>query len=220
MVCLVKNMAFKIYSILLCLCLFCWQNISAQNAVTQYGLNDTLLHEAVVYNGDTIESKTLENISLYARLSAAQMSAAAKYNRLRNAVYVTYPYARRAGGVMNEINAKLTGVTNSDERKKYIRSRESELKKEFTEPLTNLSIYQGKVLMKLINRETGNDCYEIIKEYRGGFTARCYQTVAFFFNSNLKQPYDASKDDALIEKFVMEVQRMYGYSDLRKSRTM
>jgi hypothetical protein len=65
--------------------------------------------------------------------------------------------------------------------------------------------------MKLINRETGNNCYEIIKEYKGGFTARLYQTVAFFFSSNLKQPYDPTGEDAQIEKIVQEVQRMYGY---------
>jgi len=67
--------------------------------------------------------------------------------------------------------------------------------------------------MKLINRETGNNCYEIIKEYKGGFNARVYQTVAFFFNSNLKQSYNAKADDALIEKFVKEVQRMHGFVD-------
>ncbi|MEP6712568.1 MAG: DUF4294 domain-containing protein, partial [Ferruginibacter sp.] len=187
---------------------------------TQYGINDTILHQAIVYNGDTLEFKTLDNVYFYARLSQAQSNALAKYNRLRNAVYVTYPYARRAGSVMNEINLRLTNILKVEDRKKYIKSRETDLKKEFTDPLTNLSIYQGKVLMKLINRETGNNCYEIIKEYRGGFTARFYQTVAFFFNSNLKQPYDAANDDALIEKFVMEVQRMYGYSDLHKPKAM
>jgi len=97
--------------------------------------------------------------------------------------------------------------------KKYINSREKELKKEFTDPLTNLSVYQGKILMKLINREThGHDCYNIVKELKNGFTARFWQTVAFFFGSNLKQPYDATGEDAEIERFVKEVQRMYGYS--------
>ena len=185
-------------------------------AQTQYGINDTIVHEAVVYNGDTIEAKTLDNIFLYARLTEAQMNNKAKYNRLRNAVYVTYPYARRAGIIMNDINAKLVSIPLKEERKKYIHSREKELKKEFTTPLTNLSVYQGKVLMKLINRETGNNCYEIIKEYRGGFNARLYQTVAFFFNSNLKQEYNAVADDAVIEKLVREVQRMHGYQDFLK----
>ena len=185
-------------------------------AQTQYGMYDTIVHEAVVYNGDTIEAKTLENIYFYSRLTEAQMSSQAKYNRLRNAVYVTYPYARRAGIIMNDINAKLEAIPRKEDRKKYIHSREKELKKEFTTPLTNLSIYQGKILMKLINRETGNNCYEIIKEYKGGFNARLYQTVAFFFNSNLKQPYNAASDDVVIEKLVKEVQRMYGYQDIQK----
>jgi len=186
-------------------------------AQTQYGTNDTLVHEAVVYDGDTIEAKTLNNEFFYSKLTEAQMTAAAKYNRLRNAVYVTYPYARKAGIVMNEMNAKLATINQKAERKKYIQSKESILRKEFTDPLTNLSIYQGKVLMKLINRETGNNCYEIIKEYKGGLTARLYQTVAFFFNSNLKQPYDEKNEDAVVEKLVKEVQRMYGYKDIRKA---
>jgi hypothetical protein len=192
-------------------------NLSAQ---VQYGVNDTIVHEAIVYNGDTIELKTLANLFFHAQMTAAQRENAAKYNRLRNAVYVTYPFARRAGMVMNEMNEKLSGINGRSERNKYIKSKESVLRKEFTDPLTNLSVYQGKVLMKLINRETGNNCYEIIKEYKGSLTARFYQTVAFFFNSNLKQPYNAETDDAVVEKLVMEVQRMYGYKDIRKVEVM
>ena len=177
----------------------------------QYGANDTIVHTAIVYQGDTIESKTLEYVFLHTRETAATASARTKWNRLRNAVYVTYPYARRAGAVLNDMNLKMANMTEKSVRKAYIKSRENELKKEFTDPLTNLSIYQGKVLMKLINRETGNNCYEIIKEYRGGLLARFYQTIAFFFDTNLKQPYNPNGDDAEIEKFVLEVQRMYGY---------
>jgi Domain of unknown function (DUF4294) len=180
--------------------------VSAQTAS-----KDTILTYAVIYNGDTIEAKTLFDVTVYSRLTQNQINNNAKWTRLRNAVYVTYPYAKRAGGVLNDMNFKLSGITNKEARKAYIKSREKELKKEFTDPLTNLSIYQGKVLMKLINRETGNNCYEIIKEYKGGALARFYQTVAFFFDSNLKQPYNAAGDDAEIEKIVLEVRRMYGY---------
>ena len=186
------------------------------NAQTAYGVNDSIIHEAVVYNGDTIEAKTLSNLFIYSRMTEAQRAAAAKYNRLRNAVYVTYPFARKAGIIMNEMNARLASISDKQERKKYIKTKESVLRRDFTDPLTNLSVYQGKVLMKLINRETGNNCYEIIKEYKGGLTARVYQTVAFFFNSNLKQPYNEKNEDAVIEKLVKEVQRMYGYQDIRR----
>ena len=202
---------------------FCIVFLFANNPVvaqTQYGANDTIVHDAIVYNGDTIELKTLGNLYFYSKLNEAQKTAAAKYNRLRNAVYVTYPYARKAGIVMNEMNTRLASINDNSERKKYIHSKESVLRKEFTDPLTNLSVYQGKVLMKLINRETGNNCYEIIKEYKGGLTARLYQTVAFFFNTNLKQPYDEKDEDAVVEKLVKEVQRMYGYKDIRKIDAM
>jgi hypothetical protein len=180
-------------------------------ARAQLGHNDTIRVYAIIYNGDTIEAKTLPDVALTLRLTEAQRRAFAEWTRLRNAVYVTYPYAKRAGMVLNDVNAHLAHISDKAEQKKYIHSREKELRRDFTEPLTNLSIYQGKILMKLINRETGNNCYEIIKEYKGGLTARFYQTVAFFFSTSLKQPYDKNGDDAEIEKIVQEVERMYGY---------
>lgn len=178
----------------------------------QTGVNDTLKTYAVVYNGDTIEAKTLYAVDVFARIANANMEMRAKMTRLRNAIIVTYPYALKSGIILNEMNSVLAGVQDKSARKDYIKSREKELKKEFTDPLSNLSIYQGKVLMKLINRQTGNNCYDIIKEYKGGLTARLYQTVAFFFSSNLKQPYDAFGDDYEIEMILREVCRTYGYS--------
>jgi len=182
------------------------------SAHAQTGSKDTLRTYAVVYDGDTIEAKTLYNFAVYTHIRNADMATRAKMTRLRNAIIVTYPYAMRSGIILNDINARLANVTDKEARKNYIKTREKELKKEFTDPLSNLSIYQGKVLMKLINRQTGNDCYDIIKEYKGGFTARFYQTVAFFFSTNLKQSYDARGDDREIEMILKEVCRTYGYS--------
>ncbi len=177
----------------------------------QTGARDTLTTYAVVYNGDTIEAKTLYMVTMLSKISNANQASRAKWTRLRNAIIVTYPYALRSGLILNEMNAKLEGMTDKAERKAYIKSREKDLKKEFTDPLSNLSIYQGKVLMKLINRQTGNDCYDIIKEYKGGITARFYQTVAFFFSSNLKQPYNAAGEDYQMEMIVKEVCQTYGF---------
>ena len=195
------------------ICLFFVIIFTMKSSVSfaQTGPKDTILMGAVIYEGDTIPGRTLFPVYVYTHLSESSMSAYAKWTRLRNAVYVTYPYAKRAGAVMNDMNKKLATITDGSERRDYIKSKEKDLKREFTDPLTNLSVYQGRVLMKLINRETGNNCYDIIKEYKGGITARFYQTVAFFFNSNLKQPYDATGEDADMEKIVLEVCRMYGY---------
>ena len=185
--------------------------VKTEKIHAQFAVNDTIISYAIIYNGDTIEAKTLQDISLYRRLTDEQRRARAEWTRLRNAIYVTFPYAKRAGTIMNDINTHLADVNDKEARKKYIRSREKDLRKDFSDPITNLSVYQGKVLMKLINRQTGNNCYEIIKEYKGGFTARFYQTVAFFFGSNLKQPYDKDGDEKEMEKIVKEVERMYGY---------
>jgi hypothetical protein len=180
------------------------------NAQSRYGQNDTIITTAVVYEGDTIEAKILAGVYVWGK---SKFTAQQRWTRLRNAVYVTYPYAKKAGIVFNDIEKHIAGNPDKKFITKYINSREKELKKEFTDPLTNLSVYQGRVLMKLINRETGGtNCYDILKELKGGFTARFWQTVAFFFGSDLKQPYDARGQDAEMESIVKEVQRMYGYA--------
>ena len=174
-----------------------------------YGPNDTILVPAKIVGNELLSASTGEFVWVRAPMTPAMRRRMEEWTRLRNAVYVTYPYARRAGMIMNDMNAKLALLSGESQRKAYIQSREKELKKEFTQPLEQLSIYQGKILMKLINRQTGNNCYNIIKEYKGGFTARFWQTVAFFFDSNLKQPYDPKGDDRAIESIVEEVERMY-----------
>jgi len=174
-----------------------------------YGPYDTILVSATIYNNEIVPAHTMEITWVTAPMTPAMRKRMEEWTRLRNAVYVTYPYARKAGVIMNEMNAKLALITSEGERKSYIKSREKELKKEFADPLEKLSVYQGRILMKLINRQTGNNCYNIIKEYKGGFTARLWQTVAFFFGSNLKQPYDPKGDDQAIESIVQEVERMY-----------
>ena len=175
----------------------------------ELGPYDTIPVPAKVYGGEWLPSHIEEWVWVRAKMTPASRRRYEEWTRLRNAVYVTYPYARRAGLIINEMNAKLALLDKPSERKAYLESREKELKKEFSDPLEKLSVYQGKVLMKLINRQTGNNCYNLIKEYKGGFTARFYQTVAFFFGGNLKQPYDPKGDDQVIEGIVMEVERMY-----------
>jgi hypothetical protein len=170
------------------------------------GGRDTLYVPVVHYEGEYLPYRELENVYV-SKLNEAELAKAiAAYNRLRNAVYLTYPYARTAGVTLNDVAAQIQNMTKH-QRKAYIKSMEKQLKKEFSDPLENMSVYQGKVLMKLINRQTGNNCYDIVKEYRGGFSARMYQTVAFFFGSSLRQQYDANHDvtDRQIENIVKEI---------------
>ena len=187
--------------------------VACNTLFAQRGPNDTVKVYAVVYEGDTIPAGTLPDAVVKTKLLEKWRQYWAEWTRLRNAVYVTYPYAKAAGKVINEVNAALLNVSDKDQRKRIIKSREKDLKKEFADKLTNLSVYQGKVLMKLIFRETNNNCYNLIKEYKGGFTAGFWQTVAVIFGSNLKQNYEpaANENDHNIEIIVKDVERMYGH---------
>jgi hypothetical protein len=182
------------------------KQLFAQN--NQY---DTLRVEAYITpEGDTIPQSWLPTVQVAAVQTNALKNYWRNWTRLRNAVYVTYPYARTASKVIQSVNAQLANVQDEKLRKQIIKSREKELKREFADKVTNLSVYQGKVLMKLINRETGNNCYQLIKEYKGGLNAGIWQTVAFVFGSSLKQPYSPKGEDQEIEKLVLEVQKVYG----------
>lgn len=184
---------------------FCANAQSKPFSKPQWSVRDTILSDVIYYDSTWMPYKEMDNVFV-TNLPPDQLAKLLqKYNRLRNAVYVTYPYARTAGNTLRDVALHLEGLSKSS-RKEYIKSREKELKAQFSDPLTNLSVYQGRVLMKLINRQTGNNCYDIIKDYKGGLNARMYQTVAFFFGSSLKQDYDlADPTDRQIETIVKEI---------------
>lgn len=185
--------------------------IFSSSAKAQLSDVDTLKVYAFIVDGDTIPGGRLLDAHVNTRIHPYWKKYWAEWTRLRNAIYVTYPYAKTASRIMNDINIKLAGVTDKKLRREIIKRREKDLKRDFTDKLTNLSVYQGKVLMKLIYRETGNNCYHIIEEYKGGFTAGFWQTIAIIFGSSLRQDYEPDKKDRDMEQIVREVERMYGY---------
>ena len=187
------------------LCIFCCANARAQ---TRHGV-DTVAVSAIVVGGDTIPSITLRIVEVVDQLPKKFRKQREAWTRLRNAVYVTYPYAKMAARILKDVNSRLAAIHDKKERKAYLATIEKQMKAQFCDKLENLSVYQGKILMKLINRETGENCYEIIKELKGGFSARVWQTVAFFFGGNLKSEYDAEEDKD-IEAIVQEIEMYRG----------
>lgn len=203
---------------ILALGVLCTGMLYAQDTLTRgalpppqvLGPNDTI----TVYltrrdDGSWVPTSALPDVQINGKWPKHLRKKQREWTRLRNAVYVTYPYAQSASVVLREIQVSLATATSDKHRKAIIKAKEKELKDAFGDKITNLSIYQGKVLMKLINRQTGFNCYEILKEYKGGANARFWQTVAFFFGGNLKQPYNAQGEDAEMEGIVLEVERMY-----------
>jgi hypothetical protein len=196
-------------------------NTVKQVVKVEYGPNDTVFVKAMVINGELLGGREIGEVLIWGGNPKEAAKYWANWTRLRNAVYVTYPYARSAGVVMNDVNKHLENISGKAERKKYIKSREKELRAGFTDKVTDLSIYQGKVLMKLINRQTGNNCYEIVHEMKGGFTAGFYQTLMFFAGTSLKQGWNPKDDhfDKQIEEIVQEIDRMYYNYPVSQSTT-
>ena len=195
---------------------------SMEEVMKDWGPNDSLKKSAIWYGSTYYDFKMMpyneeENIWV-SNLSLAQLAKIkADWARLRNAVYVVYPYAKIAGETINNIRVQLQNINDKSARKAVIKAKEKELKKQFADPLKNLSVYQGEILMKLINRQTGNDCYEILKEYKGWFNTNIYQLTALFYGGNLKQQYNLSdKFDHQIEIFVREIDANWYNNPFRK----
>ena len=122
-----------------------------------------------------------------------------RYKRLVYNIKKVYPYARLASAKMYEINAKLEQVEDETERKRLMKIYEKNLRDEFEDELKNLTMTQGKLLIKLVDRETGQTTYEIVKQLRGSLSAFFWQSLAKLFGSDLKTEYDAEGEDKMIE---------------------
>jgi hypothetical protein len=187
-------------SIKLCIFIFaipflCW----AQEPIQENKPIQPIRVHAVIYEGDTIPSITLPLISCTTKRKFKNKKEAAKWTRLLYNVKIVYPYSILAAARLKEYDRILATIPNEKDRKKYMAKVEENLKKEFTEDLKNLTVTQGKILIKLIDRETGKNTYMLIKELRGSFSAFMWQSLAVLFNSTLKVEYDAEGEDKPIE---------------------
>jgi hypothetical protein len=118
----------------------------------------------------------------------------AKYNRLRHNVLRVLPYAMFARNRYEQLQRELAQTNSRREKRKLIKTFEKEIKTMFNKEIKNLTITQGGILIKLIDRETGNSSYDLLKEMKGGVTAFLYQNVARVFGNNLKNRYDPEED--------------------------
>lgn len=175
------------------------------------GINDTIRLGGIVMGNDTLPHIWLRDVWIYSKLTdeqrAARIAQRQAYNQLRRNVFTVYPYAVQAGFALQEIDSALTKIYSKDAKRVFKRRKEDQLNKEFKDRLENLSITQGQILVKLIARQTGKPCYQIIKDLKGGLNARLWQTVALLFENNLKNNYDPQGNDQDIEAIVQEIER-------------
>jgi len=121
-------------------------------------------------------------------------------------VKLTLPYAKLISSELNKTNKKLISLPDDKERKKYLSQYEKAVLKQYEPTLKKMNINQGKMLLKLIDRECNESPYELIKAYRGSLTAFFWQGVARVFGSNLKSEYDGNDKDKIVERIIILVE--------------
>jgi hypothetical protein len=184
------------------------------------GPHDTIILGAVKVGDEIFGMAYLDEVEIFGRYTDPKRKA--ELDRLRYNVFKVYPYAVTAAYLLDKVEKETSVRTNKKDRKKYLKNMEAEMKARFKDELKNLSMNQGQILVKLINRQTGRDCYSVIKEIKGGFNARIYQTTAFFFDNNLKNQYDPFGKDKDIEMIVREIEsrNYYQYQQHLRARKL
>ena len=126
-----------------------------------------------------------------------------EHERMIRAVKKVYPLAKDAARRLENLDAELEALELKRDRKAYTKALEDALTAEITPMLWKMTRYEGKILLKLIDRETNITVFGIIKELRSGFTAGFYQALARLFGNNLKLEYDPEGEDAVLEQIVL-----------------
>ena len=170
------------------------QNVDSLNLFKDY--------KQTIVNGDTIYIGNISPVYIVTPREFVDAKELQKYQRLVRNVKKVYPYAKLFSQKLKEINLNLSKIKSKRDKKAYLDSTEVQLRNQFEKDLVNMTVSQGKILIKLMYRETGNTSYELLKDMKGTFSAFFWQSVARLFGSSLKTKYDADGEDKDIEEVI------------------
>lgn len=161
-----------------------------------------------IYQGDTIPMLYLDVVRVNGYVCPLSEAEKKKYKKLIRNVKVTYPYAKQAGKLLDRYTVVLNNAKNDSQRKKIMKQAEKEIENKFGPTLKKLNRSQGKILLRLIDRETGSDSYALVKELRGSFRAAFYQALGKLFGYNLRSKYDPvnNSEDRIIERIIYGIE--------------
>lgn len=153
-----------------------------------------LMPTTVLADGERVPWVLLPGVHVYGKRRFASEQDRLDYRRLRYNVLRVLPYARLAHQKYDQLQRDLAVTSNKKEQKKLIKTCEKEIKEIFNKDIKDMSVTQGKILVKLLDREIGNSSFDMVKELRGGVSAFFYQSIARVFGHNLKNEYDIRQD--------------------------
>ena len=161
---------------------------------------------ADVYNGELIPSVTLKTIYVYPKMVFKNKRQERYYNRLVRDVKKTLPLAHEVRNAVIETYEYLQTLPDEKARSKHIKYMEKALKKQYMPQMKKLTFSQGKLLIKLIDRECNQSSFQLVKAFMGPLKAGFYQAFAALFGASLKKEYRPEEDDKLIERVVILVE--------------
>lgn len=159
-----------------------------------------------VYNGDTIPYVKLPTVYIFKPLKFKNKRQQMKYTKLVRDVKKVLPIAKEVNNIIIETYEYLQTIPTEKEREQHIKKVEKGLKEQYTTRLKKLTLSQGKLLIKLVDRQTNSTGYELVKAFMGSFKAGFYQTFASLFGASLKKEYDAEGEDILTERVILLVE--------------
>ena len=165
-----------------------------------------LLVPACIYQGDTIASLRLPTLYVFKPMVFKNKRKQQAYNRLVRNVKKTHPIAKEVNRAIIETYEFLQTLPDEKAREKHLSLVEKGVKEQYTPRLKKLTFSQGKLLIKLIDRESNSSSYELVKAFLGPFKAGFYQAFAAIFGASLKKEYHPEDEDALIEQIVLQVE--------------
>lgn len=186
-----KALRMKGFISLLCLMLLLAWRLEAQTVTLQPKPGE--LPAIIDEHGDTIPYVYLPSITIVSKRTFKGKRDEQRFNRLYANVLKAYPLAKAAGNRLRQLEAELATMPER-KHKAHIKATEDDLKRLYKQQLLNLTVSQGKILIKLIDRETSRTSYDLIKDFRGTFQAFMWQSLAGLFGTNLKTGYDTQED--------------------------
>lgn len=196
----------KRYSYIFTVLLFTFMAVSTATAQQKIVVHGGYKVPVCVYQGDTIPCITLKNIYIYPPLKFKNKKQERYYWKLIRDVKKTLPIAKEIRNAVIETYEYLEKLPNEKARDKHIKAVEKGLKQQYTPRMKKLTFAQGKLLIKLVNRECNQSSYQLVKAFMGPFKAGFYQTFAALFGASLKKEYDPDKDDKMVERVITLVE--------------
>lgn len=177
----------------------------AQNNNLSTAINGYMVRTCI-YQGDTIPWVEMRNIYVYPTLVFKNKRQEMKYYKLVRDVKKVYPIALLVNRCVVETYEFMETLPNEKAKSKHIKNVEKDLRKTYTPMMKKLTFSQGKLLIKLVDRENNQTSYDLIKAFVGPLRATCYQVFASLFGASLKKEYDPDGSDKLTERVLTLVE--------------